>query len=775
MKLKRTYEIIRKKFFKRESEIYLAVILCLQVVILITLLFTSVIRPKSAFEYNLAGFGRNMEFTQIEGEQRVLSENISLMSGAYQFRVIYESDSDGTGDCTKSTGSIAIESGNPDLESYAVPLDDGHNQAVGNFWIPSFTHCEDLHFVVRYNGTGTLKISSCKVSEALGYRFVRFIGYIVLFVLLDAAYLIFFSDLIVSRKSAAGIVAIIIIAFISSIPYIDDVLYIGHDIKFHLMRIVALAQGLSEGQFPVRIATELNNGYGYANSLYYCDIFLYMSALLYVLRVPLRVCYQVYVILANGFTALFTYYATTKYTNRILARVIGTMLYMLCAYRLSNINIRAALGEFTAMSFLPLVIVGFHNVLTKENIRMSDWFPLAAGMSGVIMSHIITAEMLVLNILLLLILTICRVFNYKRLIAILKAALTSVMMTAWFIVPFADSIMSQSTVVQNERRQLWRSTEQWSSLLEIFAPGNNCKNYRSLGLAFIVGALLVLYCLYIWKTSEEKNGKENDRLSEFRLLGLLTGVNVFFASSSFPWNKTQTLLGDFIGTQLGTIQFPWRFLSIAAALLAVAVVIALDYIAENKKQLYRSASVLMAASILLGCGYFYFSYYDYSVAYKYPSLEGFTASDNLYYLQGTNGDNCKVSKVQVKEGSAEVISYVKEKGWATLELRNTSAAKEAKVSVPIFAYENYHVMDLRDESNIVDMHFEKDDFNCIQITVPPSFEGDIQIRYKEPLLWRLAEIISLLSYAFLIYILLIKEKGKCGLHYHLKESYDSIF
>ena len=51
-----------------------------------------------------------------------------------------------------------------------------------------------------------------------------------------------------------------------------------------------MAAELSYGQFPVRFTTTTLNGYGYANPLCYCELFLLLPALLYNLWLPLRTC-----------------------------------------------------------------------------------------------------------------------------------------------------------------------------------------------------------------------------------------------------------------------------------------------------------------------------------------------------------------------------------------------------------------------------------------------------------------------------------------------------
>ena len=81
-------------------------------------------------------------------------------------------------------------------------------------------------------------------------------------------------------KNKKYTVCYLVIILMASIPLFNNYLIRGHDIYFHLMRIEGLAQGLGAGEFPVRIQPAWYDGYGYAVSVFYSDLFLYPAALL---------------------------------------------------------------------------------------------------------------------------------------------------------------------------------------------------------------------------------------------------------------------------------------------------------------------------------------------------------------------------------------------------------------------------------------------------------------------------------------------------------------
>jgi hypothetical protein len=74
--------------------------------------------------------------------------------------------------------------------------------------------------------------------------------------------------------------------------------------------------------------------------------------------------------------------------------------------------------------------------------------------------------------------------------------------------------------------------------------------------------------------------------------------------------------------------------------------------------------------------------------------------------------------------------------------------KEAYIEIPTFYYPGYVAVD--DEGKHYKLS-KSDNNNRIRVDIPEGFDGSIYISFKEPLYWRICEIISFLSLIGLLF------------------------
>ena len=290
------------------------------------------------------------DFTPPEGKAITFSTaGSALRSGAYAVEIRYfscQTPDAPTFNALHSAGSLSFSSdGNPAaISADAVTLDDCHRTITTRLWVNYGAKMRDMTATLTY-GEGQLYLYSITLTEQPIYRLTRLVSFVLLAAVLDLVVLLLFArrdkNAPARRRKYAVPLILAGIAVVACLPLFSNYLYFGHDLDYHLQRITAMAAELSYGQFPVRMTTDSLNGYGYANPLCYCELFLTLPALLYNAWLPLRTCYQVYIFAVTLATVGIAYYSFGRIKASRKLGLLGAALYTLSCYRLVCVYIRA--------------------------------------------------------------------------------------------------------------------------------------------------------------------------------------------------------------------------------------------------------------------------------------------------------------------------------------------------------------------------------------------------------------------------------------------------
>ena len=679
----------------------------------------------------------------------------AVRSGAYEVTVQYfscQTPDAPTFNALHSAGSLSFASaGNPSaIHADAVILDDCHRTVTTRLWVGYGAKMRDLTATLTY-GEGQLYLYGITLTEQPIYRAARLVGFVLLAALLDLALLLLFArgdeNAPARRRRYAVPLVLAGIALLASLPLFSNYLYFGHDLDYHLQRITAMAAELSYGQFPVRLTTDSLNGYGYANPLCYCELFLTLPALLYNAWLPLRTCYQVYIFAVTLATAAIAYYSFGTITASRKLGLLGAGLYTLSCYRMVCIYVRAAVGEYTAIAFLPLILAGLYNIYTTEKPRFAQWAPMAFGMAALVQCHLLSCELIALLLVVFCLLRLRETLRPARLLAWLKAALLALALSAWYFFPFLISTREINLMVNGPL--IGKIQSQGTYLVQLFSPfgcgyggtadGTSSDMTLTLGLPLAAGFMLVIYCLLRrerWQQQETLRRMQT--AFGFAMLTLVLSLRVF------PWDGVQNWLGRAAGKMAGMFQYPWRFLSLATVLLCLAVLLAVQLLQEKNVRLAKGAAAALAACALLTVGVVQtqittgMSEQAYNVFLnRQPNA---TTGVGEYLIDGTSG--YETIWAQPKPGSEELqlLSYEKRGGKAYLTVENDGDA--ADISVPIFNYGHYYAAD---EATGDAYALGTGENARITLNIPAGYTGTIVIAYHAPVYWRAFELVSLLA------------------------------
>jgi uncharacterized membrane protein len=139
-----------------------------------------------------------------------------------------------------------------------------------------------------------------------------------------------------------------------------------HDGIYHLVRQEVFTDALSRGNFPVRWAGSLDNGFGIPLFNYIYPGPYYLGTPLSLLGLNSRWVIKLVEITLYLTGGLGMYFLLAKQSK--LYAAISSTLYLTTPYLLLNIFIRGALGEFMAISLIPWTLIALLDMDRKKQL-----------------------------------------------------------------------------------------------------------------------------------------------------------------------------------------------------------------------------------------------------------------------------------------------------------------------------------------------------------------------------------------------------------------------
>lgn len=759
------------------------VINVLEIVFIAYLVITSIGKQNVIeFSHDFVQYSENVVYSEEEDSYTIThAENVSqdgysmlgngamtIAPGAYEIEIRYSSQTDENnswGDCRNKAGWTQIRSyANPQsVHVNPINLVDGNTVQKDRMWITSLKDVTDLDFRIFYAGTGTLTIRSIVVKELMIWRLTRILIWIFLFGLGEIGYYYFFSGKVFQNRRYTGGLVVIIIG--ASLPAFCDFVIGGHDLMFHLARILALGQSIEAGNWWNPIEYNMVNGYGYATPLFYPQLFLYLPALLYNMAIPVHICYQIYVVCINIATCLICYWCVYKLCKDRDIALFGAFLYIFSAYRMADVYVRAAVGEFTAMAFLPLLVYGFIRVYSTEQkeIKAADYMPIVLGLTGLIQSHILSCELSAVIIVITCLLLIRKTFEPYRFLALVKTVGITLLLNCGFLIAFLDSTQMDVHVKMNDTCTIQGAGAYLIQLLGIYMMPNGLSNEKiygdmplCLGMSLAIGVLLFWWCYgkrYEWKLEQDRTIRAG------RVLSVLAVISILFSLECFPWDSIAGI-NFVLGKLASVIQFPWRYLVLATVLCVFVTVMGIHILKKKGKKLYYiSFGAVIGLLTLLNTGLLYMQYADIS-----PTTKMFATIDKWdsivyiyggeYLLEGTDMMQCVNREISTDTETVSVKNYQSENGFTSFACENRSS-EEKQVVIPLFYYDHYRIYD-REKGE--ELKVISGDNNRMNVTIPGNYKGTVCIRYIVPTLWKIAYIVSFVTLLSIV-LIMIKNSG----------------
>ena len=695
-------------------------------------------------------------------ESFVITSPVDLKFGMYKVVIHYQSD--------VSTNSYTLTAKNADfrewLGNYDNELPADKEIYTANIWLSR--KMVEFRAQFNYSGEGYFFISQVNIIENRNWVIGVDILLLIVFLCMDLAY--FFRSSI--KKNVANpewktkALILILITFFSSLPLFSYYMFYGHDLYFHLLRIEGIIAGIRSGQFPVRLQPNWLEGYGYGVSFFYGDTLLYFPAVLRMFGMGVQTAYKCFILFINILSVGIAYYSFKRISHDEKMGLLGCMLYTTSIYRMSCIYVRAAVGEYCALTFLPLILVAIYEILwqdEREKNLQNSWLIGAIGLSGLILTHVLSMEITAITIIIICLINWKRTFRKNAILQFLKMGLGTLISTLWFLVPFIDMFRGKFYWFKININHIQEYGTFLGQLFNIFPytegdagshkvldrVGVGNELCYSIGGGLIAGALLfIIYYIYY--------GKSKSRHIIFgRMLFLIGTVLTIMTTAYFPWNDLQNL-DMFLEFFISNIQFPWRLLGLVTLFFtALAILTVAAFAKEGKlKGIFACSIILILAIISSG-------YYEESLIYKNNTIV-IKNADDLDTKEVMGGEYLPYVPIKLVRDAKQPISSegvllesVEREYYKFNIICSNSAKEDGYIYFPLVHYDGYvaKAVDTNEELAV-----EKY-LGYLLVTIPEGFSGEIVVDYISRWYWRLAELISVMGIAgFIIYKLFIKIK-----------------
>ena len=550
----------------------------------------------------------------------------------------------------------------------------------------------------------------------------------------------------------------IVLTLLISIPYLNNDLIMTHDLSYHLNRVNSIYEELKMGHFPVLIHSNLIEGFGYLNSIFYPEIFLYIPAVLMLCGVKLVPAYKVLIVVMNLATVLIAYYSAHTIFKDKKKTLAVTILYSTAYYRLTDTYIRGAIGESLAMTFLPLVIAGLYEIIFGENKK---WYLIGLGVLGVISSHVLSFGLVICLILSICVLNLIRILKDKKKIsAMFLAGIFAIIMTLSYILPFIEQSLSDQFNVDMKIYSPQFVQDSACSIEELFSNNiNGPVGYQSLGT--IIPFIAIIVFLFINRKKTEKVGcllktkTEKDYTLTYMKQIALIGFGLLVITTNYiPWDKIVIRFSILI-----TMQFIYRLNILTSVLLSFASGYVIGKIFE-KENIVSNILYLIILTLVLGWTTHLLQIAEVKTV-RFKSVEeilDYAPVGNGEYLPiGTN-----VSQKEVKNKQTDKV-YEFERNNGKIEFRHTKDDGPLDIHVPLIYYKGYVSYIVDDNGNKTDLNVIEDLGNrnvIVRAKTTDVLEGTVVVKYQITKYKVIGDILTYGSLLGLVYYLCFYKKHR---------------
>lgn len=568
---------------------------------------------------------------------------------------------------------------------------------------------------------------------------------------------------------------ILILSTLASLYIFKNSLFEGHDLGYFLYRLEGISDGLADGKFPVRIHTSQIQGYGYPTGIMFGDWFYYPAAYLHSRGLSIVHSYNLIIFCLNLLTVSVSFYSFKKAFNSNWCAVVGAVLWTFSYYRIENITLRADVGEALAMSFYPALFLALFRVLNRDrsidgcqiSSIIAPWQLAGIAMAGIVTSNLPATVLMIILVFVSLVIYVPIFKADLRTVVLqgLKALSLTILLGAFYIVPFLDYYLTESlaysvgggnpgTPVAMEFHSI-----RIRQLFSFFQPMTGWSmGYQTVdfwmptttGIALLVCPIASIGLLFLPKFKSIRK----------LILPLIAiaAILMFACTHWFPWNCNVILVNK-IFSLVSKIQFPWRLLGPTSFYLCLASLVLfakVQYLFSPGKQFLVSLiGVCICCLALVEGMYGINTFINAQPATTFEIIK--TTDAGIYdaqFVPANTDVGLMLQGASDYPSSSESIELIDFNKNGTKCMANVSIKNGGSIDLPLLNYKYY---DVSCSNNNLSISIGSNNNNLIRLNCKGTGSAVLIIDFIEPVIWRMAEIISLISIVSFIGFLLYRQ------------------
>lgn len=429
------------------------------------------------------------------------------------------------------------------------------------------------------------------------------------------------KDFFVERRKWLFIMLITIVVIL--LPTFQKNLVIGDDYEFHLSRIITLAKGLENGEFPVKIHPLFARNHGYASGIFYPNMFMYIPAVLYLIGLNIVQAYNIFLLIMIFFMFVLTYDSIKNITDETNSALIGTILVILSKVMCINLYLRFAVGEFLGLIFLVPIVSGMYDFIYKD---FKKPYLLFIGFFGIVNSHIISTIIAIIYCIVYFIIHL-RLIKFRNVAKLFAVAILVIMITSSFWMPMIEQLSIQE----------YKLTDRWVHIeSEEYYLYDLLSNQKfSIGLLITILMPMLIYALFDKRISNKSK----------KFILLLFVIMILTVTPKF-WDLTKDVLG--------IIQFKWRLLGLLTILSSISLTLVIKEYSQILE--IKLESVMMSILVLSIFFTLQFNISDFKTSARLRSAEDL---DAVYYANTSIGVGQEYLPIEVNYNNIKIENQAK--------------------------------------------------------------------------------------------------------------------